>query len=60
MQLRWQRLSRELTADDGPQADIVAVGDLPKQLPFHTPIGPAAWRERIAARQAACAARMLG
>ncbi|MDI6097373.1 hypothetical protein QLQ12_01995 [Actinoplanes sp. NEAU-A12] len=60
VQLRWQRLSRELTADDGPRVEIVAVDDLPKRLPYHTPIGPEAWRERIAARQAAVAARMLG
>lgn len=60
VQLRWQRLSRELSAADGPRVDIVAVDDLPKQLPYHEPIDPAAWRERIAARQAATAARMLG
>jgi hypothetical protein len=60
VQLRWQRLSRDLTADDGPRVDIVAVDDLPKLLPHHRRIGPEAWRERIAARQAAVAARMLG
>ncbi len=60
VQLRWQRLSRELSAADGPRVDVVAVDDLPKQLPYHEPIDPAAWRDRIAARQAATAARMLG
>jgi hypothetical protein len=60
VQLRWQRLSRELTEADGPSVDIVAVDDLPKLLPHYTPIGPEQWRERIAARQAATAARMLG
>ncbi|GIM92078.1 hypothetical protein [Paractinoplanes toevensis] len=60
VQLRWQRLSRALTRSDGPRAEVVAVDDLPKQLPYHEPIAPAAWRERIAARQAATAARMLG
>jgi hypothetical protein len=60
VQLRWQRLSRELTEADGPSVDIVAVDDLPKLLPYYTPIGPEQWRERIAARQAATAARMLG
>ncbi|WP_436535387.1 hypothetical protein [Actinoplanes sp. HUAS TT8] len=60
VQLRWQRLSRSLTAADGPRVDLIAVDDLPKQLPYHEPITPAAWRERIAARQAATAARMLG
>jgi hypothetical protein len=60
IQLRWQRLSRPLTEADGPRVDVVAVDDLPKQLPCHEPIDAAAWRERIAARQAATAARMLG
>jgi hypothetical protein len=60
VQLRWQRLSRALTDADGPRVDLVAVDDLPKQLPYHEPIDPAAWRDRIAARQAATAARMLG
>ena len=60
VQLRWQRLSRALTEADGPRVDVVAVDDLPKQLPYHEPIDPAAWPERIAARQAATAARMLG
>ncbi|SDT51566.1 hypothetical protein [Actinoplanes derwentensis] len=60
VQLRWQRLARELTAEDGPKVDVVAVDELPKLLPHWTPIGPQAWRERIAARQAAAATRMLG
>ncbi|GAA2643515.1 hypothetical protein [Paractinoplanes durhamensis] len=60
VQLRWQRLSRALTAADGPRVDVVAVDDLPKQLPYYEPIDPAVWRDRIAARQAATAARMLG
>jgi hypothetical protein len=60
VQLRWQRVSREFTAEDGPRVDIVAVDDLPKQLPYHEPIGPGEWRARIAARQAAVANRMLG
>ncbi|MBB2941016.1 hypothetical protein FB565_000720 [Actinoplanes lutulentus] len=60
VQLRWQRLSRALTAEDGPRVDIVAVDDLPKQLPYYEPISAEAWRARIAARQASTAARMLG
>ncbi|GAA1638137.1 hypothetical protein [Actinoplanes couchii] len=60
VQLRWQRLSRELTAEDGPRVDVVAVDELPKLLPHWTPAGPEAWRERIAARQASAARRMLG
>jgi hypothetical protein len=60
VQLRWQRLSRPLSPEDGPRVDIVAVDDLPKQLPYHERIDAAAYRARIAARQAATAARMLG
>lgn len=60
LQLRWQRLSRPLTAEDGPQVEVVAVDDVPKLLPYFEPIDPAAYRERIAARQAAVASRMLG
>jgi hypothetical protein len=60
VQLRWQRLSRELTAGDGPRVDLIAVDDLPKQLPYFTPVSDEDWRRRIAARQSATAARMLG
>ena len=60
VQLRWQRLSRPLTPADGPRVDIVAVDDLAKQLPYHSPVSPADRLSRIAARQAATAARMLG
>ncbi|MEJ3744386.1 hypothetical protein WEI85_13960 [Actinomycetes bacterium KLBMP 9797] len=60
VQLRWQRLSRPLTAADGPRVDLVPVDDLPKQLPHYQRIDPAAWRARIAARQAAVADRMVG
>jgi hypothetical protein len=60
VQLRWQRLARDLTADDGPRVDLVAVDDLPTVLPFHEPIKPEEYADRIAARQAAVATRMLG
>ena len=60
VQLRWQRLSRALPAEDGPRAEVVAVDELPKVLPYHEPVEPGAYRERIAARQAAVASRMLG
>jgi hypothetical protein len=60
VQLRWQRLSRDLTADDGPAVDLVAVDDLPDRLPFHEQRKPDEYQDRIAARQAAVAARMLG
>lgn len=60
VQLRWQRTSRDLTAEDGPTVEIVDVADLPKALPYHEPITPTQWAARIAARQTAVATRMLG
>lgn len=60
VQLRWQRLSRALTAADGPSVAIVKVADLSDFLPYYEPISPQAWAARIAERQAAVATRMLG
>jgi hypothetical protein len=62
VQIRWQRVARELTPADGPTVEIVKVDALPDALPFHDEqrITRAAWGERIAARQAAVADRMLG
>lgn len=60
VQLRWQRLSRDLTPSDGPTVDIVPFSNVPSFLPFYQPIAPLEWRARIAARQAAVAKRMLG
>jgi hypothetical protein len=62
VQLRWQRLSRDLGPEDGPEVRIAAVGDLARHLPFYDSarVTPEEWRARIAARQAAFAGRMLG
>ena len=62
VQIRWQRVSRELTATDGPTVEVMKLDDLPAALPFHAEqrITPTQWLERIAARQAAVADRMLG
>lgn len=61
IQLRWQHLSRELTADDGPSAEVVPVAALPEKLPFYSDarITPAEYADRIAARRAAVAERMV-
>ena len=61
LQIRWQRLSRELTAADGPTAELVGVHELADRLPFHAAnrIEPAEYTARIAARQQAVAARMV-
>jgi hypothetical protein len=62
VQLRWQRLARDLRAEDGPQAEVVKVAELSQRLPFYDQarITPREYAERIAARQAAVARRMLG
>ena len=62
VQLRWQRLSRELRPADGPSAEVVKVAELAQRLPYfdRSRIGRSEYTERIAARQAAVAERMLG
>jgi hypothetical protein len=62
VQLRWQRLTRDLGPADGPAVDVVRFEDLPGGLPYHEQarVTPKDHTARIAARQAAVAARMLG
>jgi hypothetical protein len=60
VQLRWQRLTRDLTPDDGPTVQVVPVAEIADCLPYDQRVTPPEWAERIAARQAACALRMLG
>jgi hypothetical protein len=62
VQIRWQGLTRELTAADGPQVAVVPFGELADRLPYYDQAGitPAEYRARIAARQAAVANRMVG
>ncbi|WP_243794713.1 hypothetical protein [Saccharopolyspora gloriosae] len=62
VQIRWQRLSRDLDPADGPEVEIVDVADLPAKLPHHerSRVTAAEWAERIAARQSAVASRMCG
>jgi hypothetical protein len=62
VQLRWQRLSRDLLPEDGPQAEVIKVAELERRLPFYprAKITRREYTERIAARQAAVARRMLG
>ena len=62
VQIRWQRLTRDLTAADGPQVEVVPFESLAARLPHHEQarITPAEYRARIAARQAAVANRMVG
>jgi hypothetical protein len=60
LQIRWQRTAREFTAADGPQVELVPFADVPERLPYEQSVSAEQWRERIAARQAAVADRMLG
>ena len=62
VQIRWQRLSRGLGPADGPQAEVVRFADLAGLLPYseQARVTPGEHAARIAARQAAVAARMLG
>jgi hypothetical protein len=62
LQIRWQRLARELKPDDGPQVEVVPFDELPRRLPHYERqrVSPQEWADRIAARQTAVAKRMLG
>lgn len=62
LQIRWQRTSREFTPADGPTVEKVSFAALAEALPNYDAARVTAdeWRERIAARQAAVADRMLG
>jgi hypothetical protein len=62
VQLRWQRLTRDLGPQDGPAVRVVPFSDLDLALPYydHARITPAQYATRIAARQAAVAERMVG
>jgi hypothetical protein len=62
VQIRWQRLARPLTAEDGPRVEVVPAGDLAGRLPYceQARITPEEYAGKIAGRQAAVARRMLG
>jgi hypothetical protein len=62
VQIRWQRLTRDLTSDDGPEVSVVRHAEIGARLPYYQDarVSPQEWRARIGARQAAVAERMLG
>ena len=62
VQIRWQRLTRDLKPEDGPQVAVVPFAEIPGLLPYYQDarVSPEEWRARIATRQAAVAERMLG
>jgi hypothetical protein len=62
VQIRWQRLTRELKPADGPAVEILPVSEVAARLPYYEQarLTRSGYAQRIAARQAAVAARMLG
>lgn len=62
LQFRWQRTDDPIEPGQGPSAAVIDVADVADHLPFHAGnvIDDAGWRARIAVRQRAFAARMLG
>jgi hypothetical protein len=62
VQIRWQRLSRDLKPDEGPAVEVMPAGDVARRLPYYERARstPQEYAARIAARQAAVADRMLG
>ncbi|WP_328361483.1 hypothetical protein OG976_10390 [Mycobacterium sp. NBC_00419] len=62
LQFRWQRVSRELTAADGPTLELVDLDEVAGKLPYyeHNKISEDGWRERIALRQKLIGNRMVG
>ncbi|MCW2855124.1 MAG: hypothetical protein JWR52_739 [Marmoricola sp.] len=59
--LRWQRLSRDLTEQDGPHVELVDFADVPKHLPYYDTnrVSPEQYSTRIADRQVGIARRMI-
>lgn len=61
MMLRWQRVSRDLTADDGPTVEVVPFDEVADHLPHvdSNRVTPEEYTARIAARQVGIARRMI-
>ncbi|MFS3130721.1 hypothetical protein ACLM5J_20125 [Nocardioides sp. Bht2] len=59
--LRWQRVERPLTADDGPQVELVAFDDVAARLPYYpqNQVTAEQYAGRIAERQVGIARRMI-
>ena len=62
LQFRWQRVSRQLTAADGPTVELIDVDALAASLPYYESnrISGEDWRARIALRQRQIGERMVG
>ena len=61
MMMRWQHISRELSASDGPSVELVSFDDLPEYLPHYelNRVTPEQYAARIADRQVGIAQRMI-
>lgn len=61
-QFRWQRVSREMTAADGPTVEIVNFDEIASALPYYddNTISALDFAKRIGQRRSAIATRMLG
>ena len=60
MMLRWQRVARPLTAEDGPRVEVVPWDSLADRADLDGQrIDAQAWRRRIEARQVGVARRMI-
>ena len=57
--LRWQRLTRPLTAADGPKVTVIPLAEVAGHLPEAVALTAGQYTDRIAARQRAVARRML-
>ncbi len=59
--LRWQRVARDLTAEDGPVVELVDFDDVPAHLPHYDSnrVTPEQYSTRIADRQVGIARRMI-
>jgi hypothetical protein len=59
LMLRWQRLERDLSADDGPVVTLCTIAEVGDHLPYATPLTTEEYAARIAARQRSVARRMI-
>ncbi|RNL77696.1 hypothetical protein EFL95_16960 [Nocardioides marmorisolisilvae] len=59
--LRWQRVARDLTEQDGPSVELVAFDEVAKHLPYYEDnrVTPEQYAARIADRQVGIARRMI-
>jgi hypothetical protein len=57
--LRWQRLERDLTAEDGPTVEVVPFAEVQRHLAYDQQVTAEEYAARIEARQVGVARRMI-